>query len=438
VDKNSAVIGGGIMGMTVAHRLASEGHKVTLYEAGPDVGGLVSAWNIDNFVWDKFYHVILLSDMNTRNLLSELNLENRINWVETKTGFYTQGKLYSMSNTLEFLKFPPLSLIDKFRLGLTIYVASKIKNWRRLEKITVTKWLLRWSGRNTFNKIWLPLLRAKLGDNYTETSAAFIWATIQRMYAARRSGLKKEMFGYVRGGYAQIIDSFKKKLISEGVVMLPNRSVREINLGSNDKPISVFSDGIVEEYDQIIITVPCNMVASICKGLTVDEIAKLNGVQYLGVICASIVLEKSLSPYYVTNITDTWVPFTGVIEMSALVEKQNFEGHALIYLPKYLSSDDPMFLASDEEIGSLFLEGLKKMYPDLSDNQIRVVKIARARKVFALSTLRYSEKLPGVELSIPSVYLINSALITNGTLNVNETIGIADAKLREILHSQSN
>jgi len=52
----------------------------------------------------------------------------------------------------------------------------------------------------------------------------------------------------------------------------------------------------------------------------------------------------------VTNITDTWVPFTGVIEMSALVDKKNFKDSALIYLPKYLAPNDPMFSKSDEEI----------------------------------------------------------------------------------------
>jgi len=123
-----------------------------------------------------------------------------------------------MSDTIEFMTFPPLNLIDKFRLGLTIFVASKLKNWKQLEKIPVTNWLKKWSGHSTFNKIWLPLLRAKLGENYQKTSAAFIWTTIQRMYAARRSGLKKEMFGYVSGGYAQIIESFKNILKAEGVL----------------------------------------------------------------------------------------------------------------------------------------------------------------------------------------------------------------------------
>ncbi len=111
---------------------------------------------------------------NTGKILKELGLENDLRWVETKTGFYSGGKLYSMSNIIEFFKFPPINLIDKFRLGLTIFVASKIKNWQRLENILVADWLTRWSGKRVFEKIWLPLLKAKLGENYKNTSAAFI------------------------------------------------------------------------------------------------------------------------------------------------------------------------------------------------------------------------------------------------------------------------
>ena len=115
-------------------------------------------------------------------------LEDKIQWTTTRTGFYVDSKLYSLSNTLEFLQFPPLSFVDKMRLGATIFYASRIKDWKALEKIPVEAWLEHWSGRQVVKKIWLPLLRAKLGENYRETSAAFIWATIARMYAARRRG----------------------------------------------------------------------------------------------------------------------------------------------------------------------------------------------------------------------------------------------------------
>ncbi len=129
------------MGMTLAHRLAQKGHTVTIFEAAPELGGLVSSWKMGDVEWDKFYHVILLSDFRTRNILKEIGLEEATEWVETKTGFYINGKLHSMSDTIEFLKFPTLNLIDKFRLGLTILVASRIKNWKRLEQIPVTTWL---------------------------------------------------------------------------------------------------------------------------------------------------------------------------------------------------------------------------------------------------------------------------------------------------------
>ncbi len=433
-EEKWGIIGGGIMGITLAHRLAQEGFKVTVFEAAPSIGGLTGTWKINNTVWDKFYHVILLSDSYTRNILKEIDLDNKVDWVETKTGFYTDGKLYSMSNTFEFLSFPPLNLIDKFRLGLTIFVASKLKNWKRLERTTVESWLKRWSGKNTFNKIWLPLLRAKLGENYKQTSSAFIWATIQRMYAARKSGLKKEMFGYVKGGYYEILKKFEEKLIAEGVEIKTNHSAIEILSGNNSSPIIRFKNGDEAQFDKVISTLPSKISAQICNGLNEIEIIKHNNIQYLGVICASVVLNKSISPYYVTNITDSWVPFTGIIEMTALVDKTNFGGDTLIYLPKYLKSDDSMFEIPDNEIELLFLEALFKMYPFISKSNIKYTGIARARNVFALSTLKYSENLPNIQTSINGVYIINSAHITNGTLNVNETIQIAEAKLKEILY----
>jgi protoporphyrinogen oxidase len=419
------IVGGGIMGLTVAHRLAQQGHKVTVFEAAPGLGGLAGSWKIHNFEWDKFYHVILLSDNHTRGILKELELDDKIEWVETKTGFYTDGKLYSMSNTIEFLSFPPLNLIDKFRLGLTIFVASKLKNWKRLEQIPVETWLKRWSGKNTFYKIWLPLLRAKLGESYKQTSTAFIWATIQRMYAARRSGLKKEMFGYVKGGYATILKSLESKLISGGVEIKTNHQASAISSTGGSVTIN-FTNGQEQQFDQVISTLPSSISANICKGLSADEIAKHNNIEYLGVICASIVLDREISPYYVTNITDTWVPFTGIIEMSALVDKKNFGGQSLLYLPKYLKPDDPLFLATDKEIEDLFLGALLKLYPFLSWSNIKYVGIARAQKVFALSTIGYSQTLPEIKTSAPGVYILNSAHITNGTLNVNETIGLVN------------
>jgi protoporphyrinogen oxidase len=432
--KNWGIIGGGILGMTLALRLSQQGHKVTIYESSEKVGGLTSSWEMDGTVWDRYYHVILMSDLNTRKILKEIGLEDEMRWVETKTGFYSGGKLYSMSNIIEFFKFPPINIIDKFRLGLTIFVASKIKNWQKLENILVADWLTQWSGKRVFEKIWLPLLKAKLGENYKNTSAAFIWTTIQRMYAARKTGLKKEMFGYMAGGYQKINQCFEAHLLSAGVSIQYNAKVNAVKKTHNQM-LEVVTENAAQTHDCVISTLAPLPSVTIANELTEAEKEKNKAVKYLGVICPSVLLKKAVSPFYVTNITDTWPPFTGVIEMTALIDKAEINGKHLIYLPKYVNPDDTLFDEDDAALRKIFLGALFKMYPQITEDDILFWGVSKARIVFALPTINYSKNVPGITTSIGNYYIINSAQIINGTLNVNETIQVAENKLNEILSS---
>lgn len=431
-QESYAIVGGGILGMTLALRLAQQGKRVTLFESADHFGGLANAWRLGNILWDRHYHVTLLSDIYLRALLTELGLEQEMQWVETKTGFYTDGKLYSVSNTLEFLKFPALGLIDKLRLGFTIWYASKVKNWRKLEKISATTWLRKLSGDRAFQKIWLPLLRSKLGENYQKASAAFIWAIIARMYAARRTGLKKEMFGYLPGGYARILSRFEEVLAEHNVELKPGHRVRRV-LHKEKQVHLEFENGHRTRFDQVILTMPSAIATQICVGLSAAERERHQNIEYQGIICASLLLKKPLASYYVTNITDKWVPFTGVIEMTTLVDKHTFGGKTLVYLPKYVPVNDPAFQRSDEELEEEFVGALSVMYPDFDPSDVLTFKVSRVRYVFAISTLNYSDNLPSIQTSIPGVYIVNSARIPNGTLNVNETLLLADQAATEIL-----
>ena len=464
---NTAIVGGGILGMTLALRLAQAGQRVTLFEAGPHVGGLADAWQLGDVTWDRHYHVTLLSDMHWRRVLAELHLEQDMQWVETKTGFFTDGQLTSMSNTLEFLRFPPLGLLDKLRLGGTIFYASKLRDGKRLESIPVASWLRKLSGKRAFEKIWLPLLRAKLGENYQHTSAAFIWATIARMYAARRTGLKKEMFGYLPGGYARILEHFETLLHANGVDVRVNHAIegvtpcnpkRERGRTLQDAASSecfdvsalahasgymansvqlTFRDRPTETFDRVVLTTPAPIISRVCPNLTEDEHRRLNGLRYQGIVCASLLLKKPLAKYYVTNITDAWVPFTAVIEMTTLVDPAEFGGRSLVYLPKYVSPDDPLFEVSDEELRTQFIAALCRMYLDFSESDVEAFRVSRVRHVVALTTLNYSDNLPPMKTSLPGVFAINSAHIVNGTLNVNETVKLAEDAVRDLLLENS-
>jgi len=430
------IVGGGVLGMTLAWRLRAEGHRVTVIEGAAEPGGLAAPQEIGGFTWDRFYHVILLSDTRLRALLEELGLADRLRWGTTRTGFYTGGRLYSLSTSLEFLRFPPLSLVDKARLAATILHASRIRDGGPLEAVGVTEWLERWSGRRTVERIWLPLLKSKLGDNYRLASASFIWAIIARMYAARRSGLKRELFGYVDGGYDLVLRRFRAALDAAGVEFRcgsPAVRVESAGAGAGREVRVTLASGEQLPFRDVILTVPCRRAAALCPGLAPAERARLERVTYQGIACASLLLRRPLADYYVTNITDPGIPFTAVIEMTTLVDREQFGGNALVYLPRYLTQDDPFWSRSDAEIEAEFVAALERMYPAFRREDLLAFRVSRVREVLAVATRHYSaECLPPLGTSLPGVHLVNSAQIANGTLNLNETISLAEQQARAL------
>ena len=436
-----AVVGGGILGMTVAHRLARAGRAVTLFEAEAEPGGLTASGDLGGVTWDRFYHVILLSDRHTRGLLAELGLDDALEWVTTRTGLFAEGRLHSVSTTLELLRMPVLSPIDKARLGATVLAASRMTDWRSLERERVEDWLVRWSGRPAFQRFWLPLLRSKLGEGWRDTSAMFLWATIRRLYAARRTGLKREMFGYVDGGYRRIIGRFREVLAAADVQFQTGRPVRSVSArkagAAGGAGVEVVAQGLPpRRFDRVVVTAPMPAALAMCRGLSDDERRRMEGVRYLGVICPSVVLSRPLGGYYVTNLLDGTLPFTGIIEMSALVDPQRLGGRHLVYLPRYAAPDDPMFDAPDDEVRDRFLDGLRRVHPDLLPEHVVGARVARARCVMALPTLRRSESLPRVHTSVPGVYVLNGAHILAGTLNVDETVRLAGRGLAAIFEGR--
>lgn len=420
------IVGGGMLGLTCGLRLAQCGHHVTVFEAERSVGGLASANDLGDVRWDRFYHVVLGTDRRLLALLDEIGLGDRMAWAHTRTGFYVDRQWHSMSSALDFLRFPPLSLLGKLRLGLTILGASRIRDWQRLEQVTALEWLTRWSGRRTVEQIWLPLLRSKLGPNAELASAAFIWAIIVRMYGARQSGMKRESMGHVRGGYDAILPALRRHVESAGVRVVTGSRVTAVRPNGDGATIALH-DGTANDFGDAVLTVSCPRVAALCEDLTPNEKARLDRVVYQGVVCPSFLLRRPLKGYYVTNITDPGIPFTGVIEMTALVDPAAFRGRHVVYLPRYVSQTDPLWHAADDAIADLFFAALRRMVPDLEPGDVIARRVERAKEVLAVSTLRYStDVMPPLRTSIPHVFVANSAQIAQGTLNVDETVSLAE------------
>ena len=428
-----AVVGGGILGMTLARRLAARGARVTILEGATRSGGLAAPANVGGFTWDRFYHVILRTDQHLLDLLDELGLSDRLQWGATRTGFYIDGQLRPLSSSLDFTLVPPLSPMDHLRLAATILRASRIQDGRRLESIRAVDWLRRWSGPQAVERIWLPLLRARLGEHADQASAALVWAVIARLYGARQSPLELESFGYVDGGYATLLSRLEKAVADEGVERRSGARVTGLVAGPEGASV-ILEGGERRRFDAVVLTLPCGQIAALCPQLTEDERNRLCAVTYQGIICGALLLRRPLSPYYVTHVTDPRVPFTAVVETAALVDQAGSGSHSLVYLPRYVTQGDRFWHADDGEVEREFVAALERMYPDFRADDLLAFQVSREREMLAISTVGYSATLaPRVATSVPGIYIVNSAQIANGTLNVNETIGLAEEKAAELL-----
>lgn len=432
-ERSWAVVGGGILGGTLALRLSEQGHRVTLYERAPTLGGLASSFQIGDVTWDRFYHVTLLSDSVLRSFLDQLGLAGEMRWVPTKTALYDGGRLYPVSSAVDYLRLPALGGVAKARIGATVLRASRVKDWRPLEDVTAEDWLVRWSGRPAYETFWRPLLRAKLGDRHGDASAAFIWAIIHRLYAARRAGMKQDLFGYVPGGYARVLERLRLALADQGVDVRTSCDVRSVTESAGR--VSVETAEAAEMHDAAVVTTPSPIAMHLVPQMAIEEREAHASIMYQGVVCVSLLLEQPLGGYYVTNITDSDIPFTGVIEMSALVDPVEFGGRTLIYLPKYVAPNDDLFDAADSDVTETFVGALTHMYAGFDESQVVAARVSRARHVLPVSTIGYSTRLPPVVSSVPGVFVVNTAHIVNGTLNINETLQLVDRVLPDLLKS---
>jgi protoporphyrinogen oxidase len=416
------IIGGGLMGLVMAERLSADGHNVVVYERAPQVGGLSTWQDFGRFVWDRFYHVILPSDGPLIRYLKRIGLDRDLHWTQTRTGYYVDHKFYELSSNLDFLKFPPLSLWSKFRLALTILYCARITDWRRLEKITVEDWLIRTCGRTTFDKFWRPLLLAKLGANYRRVSAVFIWTYVKRLFSARDSAAQKESLGYVTGGYRTVLERICDLVASRGGEVRRNVEVSRLQPASGGG-IEVATRGApAERFDKVIFTSPVNVLRATCDERLVDVPRSPRDVEYLGVLCGALVTKKPLAPYYILNIGDERIPFTGVIGTSTIVDARETNGLALTYLPKYVLSDDPLLQAPEADVQKLFREGLAAMFPDLATDDIVSLQVNRAVKVQPLQVIDYSQLVQQPATKHPDFFVLNSAQLVANTLNNNEVV----------------
>ena len=429
------VVGGGVLGLALARHLGLAGRKVRVLEAASHPGGVADAWTLEPSEgpavrWDRHYHVILPGDFRLRLLLAELGHEHRIRWRRPRTGLVRRGRLVSISSNFDIVRNLRLGPVALARLGATILGTSWIRDGRRFDRQSSAQWLRRASGDKVYRAIWRPLLEAKLGPLAERASAVFIWTVLRRLAAARRSGLDRDRFGTLPEGCETLVTALVDSLEQQGVTIECGARVeglKPIANGAAGHPAGWRVSGTDRSWtaDRVVLATPAPVASRLSPGLSPDEIEVLEEGETLGLVCASLLLDKPLSPYYLTYLTDP-APFTAVVESSHLAGLEVTGGHSLVYLPRYLAPDDPLFERSDEDIRELFLPALGRFFPSLAERRILTWKVSRVRHLLPVPLPGQWGRTPPVDTSRPGLHLATPAHLRDGTLNLEATLGLAD------------
>jgi protoporphyrinogen oxidase len=422
------IVGGGILGMTAALRLAQSGVRPVLYERSPDLGGLVGSFDFDGHPVDRFYHVILPTDDRVIGLAEELGLGGTFRFRPTGVGFYDDGRLFSMNSLREFLTFPLLPLRDRFRLGSFVARCQLKKTHEDLDDLPLEDWLVQLCGKRIVERLWRPLLDSKFDGRFDDLPATYLWARTRRMSKTRDSA-GREIMGWLEGGYQKLIDALEARIRDLGGEIYAGTTVERLVAGERG-PTGIFVNGAFRSFDQVL----CTLAPPQARHLLDHRLAKAVGAdhcRYLGVICLLLRVRRSVSPYYTLNITDRRVPLTTVVETTHVVDPEH-AGGSLLYAAKYVDPGHHDLDTPLEEIEERYLGHVRTIFPALADEEILATRVQRARVVEPVHLLGGAKRLPDL-FPVPGLALASTAHVYPETVNGQAVIGVADRVVSELL-----
>ena len=408
-EKVVAVIGAGFTGLSAAYELASAGVSVVLIESESEVGGLASSFEVEGKKLDRFYHHWFTNDLEVMNLIKELNLHEFVQINPSNTAMYFANNFYKLSTPFDLLKFTPLKMIDRIRLGFLALRARKVKNWKLLESKTAYEWLKELGGENVFRIVWEPLLKGKFGKYANEISAVWFWNKL-KLRGGSRGKNGEEKLAYFSGGFIALANKIKEKIELLNGTFLLNTKVLSIQPSGGRWKIITSGDEIL--VDKVIVTTAFPLVSNFIDSWASSKyLNSLQRIKYLCNMCLVLEMDRPLSSSYWLNVNDPSFPFVGVIEHTNFESSENYGGMHIVYLSKYLPSDDVLYAMSSEEFLEYSLPFIKKMFPLFEREWVKKIHLWKADWAQPVVERHYSKLLPSDEYSTAGFYISTMAQV---------------------------
>ncbi len=392
------IVGGGIAGLSAAHRLRKQGREVRVFEASDDIGGLAATYETAGDHIEQFYHHLSKSEETIVALAEELGLGEAVEWRVGKNGYYVDGVVHPLDTPWEIAAFPPLSLYDKFRLTmLTLGIDVRggrprfdsYEDLREWEDVPVREFIETHTTRGVYEHFFAPLLEAKFGTRAEDVSAAWLLGRVQ--FRGERDLLRGEILGYLDGGFHRLIegliDSVGRERIETGTrvtgIGVANGVVDTLTVEGETGTETHDVDGVV------IATMP-----SVLEELTGYRC----GIDFQGTVCAVLSLPEPLTNTYWLNIADE-ARFGVLLEHTNFVPSDRYGGEHLVYLASYVQdSEELVWQLDDGALTEYWLDGVADLFPSFDPMDVNWVEVARNPRTAPIYERGYLEQVVPYDL----------------------------------------
>lgn len=411
--KSIAIVGGGFTGLTAAYQLSKQGHKVTIYEAGPTLGGLAAGFALkDGTPLERAYHFLYTTDVHMIDMAKELGIDDKLHFYPSSIGAFYGGKMYPFTTAKDLLTFGPLNLVDRLRTGITGLRLLFIKKWQPLTQVTAYEWLCKWNGKRATDLIWKPLLVGKFDVYWDKVTMAWLWTRIHVRQTSKQKGEQIERLGYFEGGFQAMVKRWQQELAKQDVTIQLNAMI-ETFTDKDGKPAIVYQ-GKTIAYDAVLAATPSNTFAKLGAEhpqMTNDYSKQLTSIDYLGAVVMVFTTKEPITDRYWHQIHDENAPFLVLLSLDSLVGTKNTNGHYIYYIGDYTQNDSPLMNMSEDEIRKTWFDGTRALFPEFSEALVDESYVFKFKNAQHIVGVGYEDKIPAMRTPLNGFYMSNFSQI---------------------------
>ena len=448
---NIAIVGAGAGGLAAAYDLARAGHRVVVFEAGEQVGGLAAGFKAPGWDWsvEQYYHHWFASDRAILGLIAELGWSDRVLFPWPVTAAFHNERFYPLDGPLSSLfggaawmdrlpgagmlerglnlfRFPALTWPDRIRYGLAGLYLTLSPTWEHLEKVTAHDWLQRWMGRHVYQVLWEPLLVSKFGAHYQQVNMAWFWARVK----ARTPRL-----GTFRGGFQAFLEALAERVRALGVDIRLQTPVDRIEPRSGGG-LRVRVRGGEQDYDQCLVTTSPALLARLAPSLPPNYLERLLAMRSMGAVNLVLALKHKLSEqgvYWHNLVKSAGFPFLALVEHTNFVSSEFFGGDHIVYCGDYLDPDHEYMSMTQEALVQRFVPSLARVNSHFTTDWIRQAWLFRTAYAQPIPLLNHSQAIPDLRTPLPGLWFASMSQVYPWDRGTNYAVDIARRAAQQML-----